>query len=216
MNYIFLHGLGQTASSWRDTIYAIDGQYSILCPQIFQWFCGSTPSYSNLYQALEQYCGQWNDPVNLCGLSLGGILALQYGILHPDKTNSLVLIGTQFTMPKNLLKLQNIIFQIMPQSAFQNTGLSKKEIMALTKSMMNLDFRKDLHKISCPVLVICGEKDRSNKDAALQLKEQIPDAQFSIIPDAGHEVNADNPVELGKIIDSFYRQETVHIRISSQ
>lgn len=119
-------------------------------------------------------------------------------------------------MPKNLLKLQNIIFQIMPQSAFQNTGLSKKEIMALTKSMMNLDFRKDLHKISCPVLVICGEKDRSNKDAALQLKEQIPDAQFSIIPDAGHEVNADNPVELGKIIDSFYRQETIHIRISSQ
>lgn len=165
---------------------------------------------------MKQYCGQWNDPVNLCGLSLGGILALQYGILHPDKTNSLVLIGTQFTMPKNLLKLQNIIFQIMPQSAFQNTGLSKKEIMALTKSMMNLDFRKDLHKISCPVLVICGEKDRSNKDAALQLKEQIPDAQFSIIPDAGHEVNADNPVELGKIIDSFYRQETVHIRISSQ
>lgn len=38
MNYIFLHGLGQTASSWRDTINAIDGQYSILCPQIFNGF----------------------------------------------------------------------------------------------------------------------------------------------------------------------------------
>lgn len=69
--------------------------------------------------------------------------------------------------------------------------------------MIDLDFTHHLHKITCPVLLLCGARDRANKPAALQLKEQLPTAKLSIIRNAGHEANIDAPAELGHIINDF-------------
>lgn len=175
----------------------------MLCPDLSGWLCGMA-CYSNLYHALEEYCGQFHEPLNLCGLSLGGILALQYGIEHSEKLNSLALIAAQYTMPKNLLRFQNIIFHVMPDSSFQKMGFQKADFISLSKSMMDLNFENDLRKIRCRVLVICGEQDRQNKSASLQLKEKIPQAELAIIANAGHEVNVDNPVGLGTALDAFF------------
>ena len=98
-------------------------------------------------------------PLNICGLSLGGILAMQYAIEHPEKMNSLVLIGTQYEMPKYLLKIQNLIFRIMPCSAFEKMGFQKTDFINLCKSMTEINFKHELKKISCSVLVVCGDKD---------------------------------------------------------
>jgi hypothetical protein len=40
----------------------------------------------------------------------------------------MVLIGAQCKMPKGLLKIQNTVFQFMPESSFHNLGLSKKAL----------------------------------------------------------------------------------------
>ena len=204
MKYILLHGLGQKASSWEDTVKVMNNKSNILCPDLLEWLCNVEPCYSNLYRALEKYCEQFNEPLNLCGLSLGGSLALQYAIEHSEKINSLVLIGTQVSMPKNMLKFQNVIFRFMPNSTFRKIGFDKEGVINLTKSMMDLDFRQDLKKIDCRVLIICGEKDTANKSASLELKEQLPNGEFFIIPDAGHEVNLDNPIALGEQMNTFF------------
>ncbi|MFQ9511282.1 MAG: alpha/beta fold hydrolase [Lachnospiraceae bacterium] len=205
MKYILLHGLGQTSSSWGNTVKAINNEFDIYCPDLSDWLCNAEPCYSNLYRGLEKYCEQFNEPLNLCGLSLGGTLALQYGIEHRDKINSLVLMGTQFSMPKKLLKLQNMIFRLMPNSTFDKMGFDKMDVINLSKSMMDLDFRSHLKSINCRVLVICGERDKANKSASLELKERIPNAEFSVIANAGHEVNLDNPAGLGSALNIFFQ-----------
>ncbi|HIT52386.1 MAG TPA: alpha/beta fold hydrolase [Candidatus Fimivicinus intestinavium] len=205
MKYILLHGLGQTAASWDRTIEAMGRRPEILSPDLFDWLAGKPVCYADLYHAFERYCGQFHEPLHLCGLSLGGILALQYGIEHSGSVASLVLIGTQYTMPKRLLQVQNGLFHVMPRAAFQKMGLEKKDVIHLTQSMMDLDFQQDLQKISCRTLVICGERDRANQSAALQLKERLPHAQMVMIANAGHEVNIDQPAALGKVLRSFYQ-----------
>lgn len=200
MKYILLHGLGQTSASWEGVIKAMEGGFDFLCPDLSEWLCGRKICYGNLYRALEEYCDRFEEPFHLCGLSLGGILALQYGIQHPEKVSSLVLIGTQYIMPKRLLQVQNILFRFMPNKVFQEMGLGKMDVINLTKSMMDLDFRADLEKVRCRTLVLCGEKDKANQSAALQMKEQIPKAELVFIKNAGHEVNRENPVELAKIL----------------
>ena len=70
--------------------------------------------------------------------------------------------------------------------------------------MMDLDFSHQLKNIRCKVLVVCGEKDRVNRLASLQLAELIPDAEFITILGAGHEVNIDYPSKLGEKLDSFF------------
>ena len=108
MKTILLHGLGQTSSSWKNTINTMGKSADILCPNLFDWFEDKEVCYQVLYLAFSEYCKQFSEPVNICGLSLGGILALQYGIENPDKINSLALVATQYTMPKKLLQFQNM------------------------------------------------------------------------------------------------------------
>lgn len=200
MKTIFIHGLGQDFSIWNNMI---ENQENIICPNLPDFLKGKEANWNNLYNSFENYCKSIPDKINICGLSLGGILALQYGIENPDKINSMILIGTQYTMPKMLLKIQNVIFRFMPEIQFKETGFSKNDFIKLSESMMNLDFSENLKNIKFPVLVVCGEKDKPNMKASLNISKMIPDAELSIVKNSGHEVNRDNPEELKNILKNF-------------
>lgn len=200
MKTILLHGLGQDSSIWNNMI---ENQENIICPNLPDFLKGKEANWNNLYNSFENYCKSIPDKINICGLSLGGILALQYGIENPDKINSMILIGTQYTMPKMLLKIQNVIFRFMPEIQFKETGFSKNDFIKLSESMMNLDFSENLKNIKFPVLVVCGEKDKPNMKASLNISKMIPDAELSIVKNSGHEVNRDNPEELKNILTRF-------------
>lgn len=134
---------------------------------------------------------------------MGGVLALQYGIEHPQKIKSLALIAVQYKMPKNLLAFQNVIFRFMPNSMFQQMGLGKAQFIQLSKSMMELDYSEELNKILCPVLVIYGEKDSANRKASKELAERLSHGKLCMIEKAGHEVNVDAPKRLARVLDGF-------------
>ncbi|WP_024468284.1 alpha/beta fold hydrolase [Treponema pedis] len=210
MKCIMLHGLGQSSASWKQTIDTmnngvINGGKDIDCPDLFTLVKDKEINYADLYCAFSEYCKRYSEPIRICGLSLGGILALHYTIENSDKVNALALIGVQYAMPKMLLKAQNIIFSMLPEKVFKKTGLKKKELIHLSDSMIDLDFRRELCKITCPALIICGEKDRVNMKAALRLKTMLPNAELNIIKKAGHEVNKDNPIRLGEVLNGFLR-----------
>ncbi|MCC0663073.1 alpha/beta fold hydrolase [Clostridioides sp. ZZV15-6597] len=204
MQYVLIHGLGQNSSSWDKVISYMRGQERLICPELSLFLREEDVTYSNLYQSFSQYCDDFSEPLNLCGLSLGGVLALNYAIDNPSKVKSLILIATQYEMPKVLLKLQNIIFRFIPQKSFKGMGLRKKDFIELINSMMNLNFSENLKNISCPVLVICGEKDKANKKATSNIAKGIIKSEIQFVKNAGHEVNTDSPKELAKIIRFFY------------
>lgn len=72
--------------------------------------------------------------------------------------------------------------------------------------MTALDFTNRLNDISCPTLVLCGERDKANKKASIYIAENILNAEFHFIKNSGHEVNKDAPKELSKLLDSFYKE----------
>ena len=146
-------------------------------------------------------------PLCLCGISLGAILALQYVVSNPQKVNSLVLIAPQYKTPRLLLSIQNIVFRILPQTAFGSMGFSKRDMIALTTSIKKIEFTPMLNEITCPSFIICGQKDRANKEAARVLANTIPDAKLYFIENAGHEVNTDTPVLLAELLKRVWFSE---------
>lgn len=90
---------------------------------------GKSATYKELYSSFSGECDKENKEIVLCGLSLGAVLALNYAIDHPDKVKALVLIAAQYKMPKKLLKVQNMLFHLMPNSAF-NKWASKKQMLS--------------------------------------------------------------------------------------
>ena len=201
MKYILLHGMGQNASSWDKTISFLSDNTKVVCPELSDFFTEGNCHYSKMYDVFCNYCNIFSEPMNLCGLSLGAVLALNYAIDFPQRINSLILIAPQYDMPKFLLKIQNVLFKFMPESQFKDIGLKKIDFITLTNSMADMDFTNDLNKVTCPVLVLCGEKDNVNKKAAVKLFKKLPNAKFSTVDDSGHEVNIDNPQGLAMAME---------------
>lgn len=202
---ILVHGLGQIYKSW-DKVKGILNQdnINVETPNLFEIAKNYQLTYENVFTVFVDYCNSFSDKLNLVGLSLGGILAIDYAILHPEKVNSITLCGVPYEMPKKLLKIQNFIFKLMPKRTFENMGVSKENFIQLTNSMAELNIKEKISKLKCHTLVICGEKDSANIESANKLNENIKNSELKIIKNAGHEVNIDAPEKFTEIIKEFF------------
>ena len=206
MKKILIHGSGHKGTSWSETISYMKDNKDILCPDLSSILDGKEASYYNLYSAFSEYCNKIDGKINLCGISLGGILALDYTLDFPDRVQSLVLIGTPHKVPKIMFSIQNVIFKFLPQSVFDNMAFNKKDTFILGNTMKKLDFSNKVQKIKCPTLILCGEKDSANIKSAYYLSENIKNAKLKIIENTGHVVNEEKPQILAKVLEQFYKE----------
>ena len=204
MKKILIHGSGHKSTSWNKVLLYMKNSKEILCPNLSSILNNKEASYDNLYSAFIEYCNESDGKINVCGLSLGGVLALNYAIDFPDKVQSLVLIGTPYKVPRIMFSIQNIIFKFLPKSVFENMAFDKKDTFILGNSMKLLDFSKEVQNIKCPTLIICGKQDSANIKSANYLYKNIRNAQLKIIENTGHIVNEENPKELAEILNKYY------------
>lgn len=207
MTNILIHGLGQNRYSWNATKRYLAAQHiQIHCPTLFDLIDHATTDYRTLYQYFAAYCNAYDEPLNLCGLSLGGVLALDYAKEYPDKVHSLVLIGTPYHIPKALFGLQSVLFHLMPSAIFEQMGTTKNDFITLITSMATLDIPKDVDRLHCPTLILCGQKDIVNMKSAVDLQKHLPNSRCHLIENSGHEVNIDNPAALAQCLADFWKE----------
>ena len=175
MKYLYLHGLGQKPDSWNRVIKETKVSKSSRSLSLSEMLEGKAATYKELYSAFSSECDKENEEIVLCGLSLGAVLTLNYAIDHPDKVKALVLIAAQYKMPEKLCG-----------------------------TMAELDFSDSLHKVSCPVLIVCGEKDNANKKTAKELCHYLNNSNFHELMKTGHEANIEAPEELAIVLQRFY------------
>ena len=209
MVQVYAHGLGQTPASWDKVFSLMNDNAKVVCPDLSDIVSGEDVCYASLYSTFDYICSNISEPIDLCGLSLGGVIALNYAIEHPDKVNSLVLIAAQYKMPKALLRIQNIMFRLMPKSGFQGLGFGKADFISLCDSMVRLDFSGSLDKVACPVLVAYGERDDANKKASVKLAGLLKNAELREVRNSGHQVNLDAPEETAAMLREFFEKNSI-------
>ncbi len=205
---ILVHGSGHKATSWNKTISYMTNNEDIVCPNLSSILEGKEASYENLYSSFVKYCNEIDGQIHLCGLSLGGILALNFALDFPQKVKTLVLIGTPYKVPKVAFSLQNIIFRFFPKSIFETMAFDKKNTFALGNTMKNLDFSGRVKDIKCPTLILCGKKDSANIKSAYYLSQNIKNSELKAIDNTGHVVNEENPKVLAIILNEYYLQNS--------
>ena len=206
---ILIHGLGQNETSWNEVKNQLNNsEINVETPNLFSIVKNYQVNYENMYKTFADYCNSFNEKINLVGLSLGGILAIDYIAEFPEKVNSIILIGTPYEIPKTIFTIQNIIYKFMPKRIFEKIGCPKKDMIRLLKSMSELSIPDKAPNIKCNTLIICGEKEKDNINmkSAKQLNKVIQNSKFKIIENAGHEVNTDNPTLLGQKLNVFFKQ----------
>lgn len=209
MTLLLLHGLGQSKDAWQQTLRSLHYE-DAECPDLLP-ADKKNQTFSSLMEHLESRYSGHDDAFMICGVSLGAILAMEFYFRHPQKVKALILVAPQYRMPAYLLDIQNIIFRFMPKNVFQASGTTKENMISISASMRHLDYRNRIESIRCPVSIVCGEKDKANRKAAVSLNRLLPNSTLNIVPDAGHEVNTDAPEHLAEIIRDVMKATDVLI-----
>ena len=205
---ILVHGLGQDEKSWNEVKNQLNNNgINVETPNLFSNVKNYQVNYDNMYKTFADYCNSFNEKINLVGLSLGGVLAIDYITEFPEKINSIILIGTPYKIPKTIITIQSIMYKFMPKRIFEKIGCSKKDMISLLNSMKNLSIPDKAPHIKSNALIICGEEEKNNINmkSAKQLSKVIQNSKLKIIENAGHEVNIDNPIELANTIYDFWK-----------
>lgn len=133
MKQLYIHGLGQTPAVWHPVLRLLNAPADCAEPDLASLVCNQPATYANLYSAFARLCDESEAKLALCGLSLGGVLALHYAVEHPERVGALVLIAPQYKMPKRLLQIQNALFHLMPASMFGETGFFQSTVYSAVR-----------------------------------------------------------------------------------
>ena len=174
----------------------------------------------------------------LCGLSMGGIVAMELLELAPHKIKGLILLDTNSSDDTDERKkmrdtqiqrakdgaLRNIIIEDMkPFYLADNREDKLKELfldMAISlganifiAQSLALRNRKNYELVirNCmlPTLIICGEKDTlCPPEKHETIKELMPNSRLCIVKDAGHIVNLEKSHEVNRIMQDWLNNQS--------
>ena len=200
MKLIFLHGLGQSAESWKEVRNLLTDYPS----EAIELFPSGVSSYQKAKERVYQHLAQETEPFVLIGLSLGAALTLELSSYNLPNLRALVLSGCPLKLAGNILfYVQLLIFKLLPKRVFEKQGADKALMVRVSEELKTLDLREIARNCPYPSLLICGSQDKPNLSSMKTIQELMPNSQFQIIPDGPHVLNKAKPKEFAEQIKPF-------------
>ncbi|MCB1743181.1 MAG: alpha/beta fold hydrolase [Gammaproteobacteria bacterium] len=167
----------------------------------------------------------------LLGHSMGSMISLQIALDHPDRIERLVLYGSACTgnLPKRFETTQTSIARIRElgieacadhivptwfvdgESApyFKlcrdaGQGADAEGAVRALSALSRWDVGNRLGEIHRPVLVICGDRDRSTApDQSYRLWQGIAGSELCVVPGCAHNVHLERPELFSSVVLDF-------------
>ena len=200
MKLLFLHGLGQSADSWKE-VQDLLADYPSEAIELFPTGVGT---YQEAKERIYRRLTVETEPFVLIGLSLGAALALELSSFEIPYLQALVLSGCPLKLAGNIpFCIQLLIFKLLPKRIYEKQGADKALMVGVSEELKTLDLREIARNCPYPTLLICGSQDKPNLSSMKGLHELMPDSQFEIIPDGPHVLNRAKSKEFAELTRSF-------------
>jgi 3-oxoadipate enol-lactonase len=240
---IFMHGIGGNRGNWHDQLPDFGRHFHAV-----SWDARG-------YGKSDDYDGPLNfhdfarDAVrvidhfgarraHLVGLSMGGVIAMDFFALFPDRAATLTICDSlpgfgdltptqreefirlrkepliQGKEPKDIAPVvaRTLISKNAVPGSFERlvsamSALHKESYIKTIEGMANSGFSAELEKISVPTHVVVGEDDTLTPPSLSRVMAQrIPGAQLSVIKNAGHLANIEQPRAFNEAVLEFLLQ----------
>ncbi len=236
---VLLNSLGTDYRIWDDLTFALRGRIRALrydergqglsdCPPGPYSIADHADDLLRLLDSLH-----WG-PTVLCGLSIGGMIAMEASARRPDLVRGLVLADTADVIgPREFWELrmgrvrdsgiEPIAATVMerwfgasflrdrPVDARGWANLlaraSTEGYLGSCAALRDADLSGLVREIDVPALCVCGSEDSSTPPAAVRsLAARLPDARYVEIEGAGHLAPVERPAEFARILVNFVEE----------
>jgi len=227
---IFLHGVGSDKSVWRPQL----NHFGSTRRAVAFDYPGYGESAFDADATRDDFAGAvlvgmdalGIERVHICGLSLGGVVAIALHAAAPDRCASLTLADSFAAHPQGEAILERGIAASGDLRALAEGRVGvllatddpelRREVIetmaAITpeayrvgaRAVWLADQRERAAVIRVPTLVLCGDEDAITPPVlSEELASLIPGAKLQIIEGASHIANLDKPAEFNAAIDDF-------------
>jgi pimeloyl-ACP methyl ester carboxylesterase len=223
------HGYSATSAMWRGQVEALRNQYTVITWDMRGHGRSDYPADPSLYSevatvadmlALLNVVGV--DRAIVGGLSLGGYMSLAFHCTHPARVCALMIFDSGPGYKSDEARRRWNAQAEETARDFEKRGLDRLQsrsremaeshhrsadglIHAARGMLAQFDDRviRSLPDIKVPVLVLVGEDDAPFLAPADYMAAKIPHATKTIIPNAGHAANLDNPAAFNAAVAAF-------------
>ena len=225
---LFLHGVGSDKSVWRPQLDHFGASRRAIAFDYpgygeSQFRAGATrDDYAAAVLAGMDALGV--DRAHVCGLSLGGVVAIALYAAAPERCASLIIADSFAIHPQG-----EAIYERGVAASVDMRGLATARVGALliseepraevidtmaaidpeayrigARAVWQADQRERAAAIRVPTLILCGEEDAITPPAlSKELASLIPGSRLKLIAGASHLANLDKPREFDAAIDDF-------------
>jgi 3-oxoadipate enol-lactonase len=237
---VFVNALGTDLRSWDGVVPHLKDRHPVLrfderghglsdCPPAPYTIHDFSTDLLELLDQLEI------SPAIFVGISVGGMIALDFAASWPERVLSMVLcdtapvIGTADLWNERIHKLREHGMEFMAEAilarwfaptfkerfpaAYQGyyNMLTRMPIEGYTgtcEAIRDADLTEASRTIEAHSLILCGTEDVSTPpDIVRGLAELMPNAEFREIPGAGHSICIEQPDAVAKQIERFLRRQ---------
>ncbi|MBK8979164.1 MAG: alpha/beta fold hydrolase [Planctomycetes bacterium] len=187
---VYVHGTPGSATNWADYLVTpVDGHDSVALdrPGFGRTAGPCRPSLAEQAAAVTAVLPDGCEAV-LVGHSLGGPIALQAALDHPDRVRGVVLVAASVDPELEELRWYNRVGQLLSGLLPRALRNANREIVALRPELVAL--RDRLGELRCPVAIVHGRRDPLVPYANVAFLEQrltgVASLAITTLDDADH------------------------------
>jgi len=234
---VLLHGGFMDSSMWAPQIEALRSEFQVIRIDLRGY--GKSPRSSEPYSAEHDIAAVLDHlkvkQAAVVGLSMGGGLAIDFALTHPERVRSLLLAepglsgwewssdvsGTMMRVADAFKKggRAAAIDAMLEQPVFA-TARARPAAYAAIREQLERNFSMDavpmkmarplavgrLPEIRVPVLVLVAEQGGPDaRRIAEKIAREAPDARAVTMPDTGHMINLEQPAAFNRLALEFLR-----------
>lgn len=230
---LLTHGYSSSTSMWDPNLAALGADRQLIVWDIRGHGQSGSPEDPGLYSeaasvddmgAVLDACGAERAVVG--GLSLGGYLSLAFYLAHPARVTGLLLFDTGPGFKNDDARNQWNRYAESTAAGFEREGLGSlaaspevgtghHDPAGLARAARGILTQRDariiesLPQVAVPTLVLVGANDKPFLAAAGYMAAKIPGARLTVLPDAGHASNINQPDAFNQEVAQFLDRRDV-------
>jgi pimeloyl-ACP methyl ester carboxylesterase len=193
---LIIHGNGGSISNFAENIPFFAKKYKVIIADSRSQGKSADPGDSLTYEMMaDDYAALLTtlqiDSANVIGWSDGGINGLLLAIRHPEKVKKLAITGANLEPDTNAVfqevwDIVDPVYQRLRNKTSKTANEKNQwKLMRLLVEQPHIPLA-DLHKITCPALVIGGDHDVIREEHTMLIYHNIPKSYLWILPNSGH------------------------------